>query len=1031
MRFQFSIPVLCCLFATLAGVIEPQVGFAGPLTPNESIRQMKFSKELKVELVASEPQVIDPVAIAFDEDLKLWVVEMRDYPNGPAKGEKPKSRIKVLLDKDKDGHYETAHTFADELLFATGLQPWKGGVIVTLAGEVAWLKDTDGDFKADIHETWFTGFSQDNPQLRANHPTFGPDNWIYIANGLRGGKVIAVKPEWAKNAKPVDISGKDFRFDPISGKYEAITGTGQFGLTFDRLGNRFICSNRNPCMQVVIEDRYLKRNPFLAVKRPLHDVSPAGEASKIFPISRAWTTSNLHAGQFTAACGVTFFTGTGMTTGFGESFYVCDPTGNLVHQIKTWNVGALVVESEPEKEERQPREFLASTDEWFRPVSLSNGPDGALYLVDMYRAVIEHPRWMPEELKKRQDLLLGNDRGRIYRLQERNPIIRWRSPEPVDVTDDELFEFAITSPWQVKTAQRLIIEKQDSDRARQLLQRAVAPHTRTGLPRGEFRSEEIKAALSIAAGTRSLRAEDLASVFRQATKLRPRIGDPYGRISTPLSARTLVAAVEFSEPFLERNKDLRKALSDLLNHSATLRHQIALSIGEASLDEELFSALVKVTFLDAASEPHRIAVLSSVSGSEVRLLERILARIESEKAWGKPGMRELAGDVARVIGARKKPEEVAAVRKLIADSVGLARKANVEGDGLVRRRFEMAAFRGLVSAGGHKPIDLVGEPPVETRSLMRSLFGSAAWLARDEELDREVRLEALATLGTGYARVQGQTSTLKMIFAESTDSALQSAALEGLARMRQSDLGETLLKAWPQAGLAMRRQLLNAFMATPEAAEVLATEVLEERIAAADLTPAHRTRLFRVLTGETRTALQKALAEAAPEDRREVVSRYQASLKLKGDPKNGQKLFEKNCSVCHRIGKLGVNVAPDISDSRTKTPAQLLEAILDPNRAVDANYFGYSLITNEGKVYSGIIAAETANSVTLKLQEGKTITVLRSDIDELRNTGLSLMPVGQEKNLNPQQMADLISFIKNWRYLDGRTPLGSGASTGQ
>ena len=222
----------------------------------------------------------------------------------------------------------------------------------------------------------------------------------------------------------------------------------------------------------------------------------------------------------------------------------------------------------------------------------------------------------------------------------------------------------------------------------------------------------------------------------------------------------------------------------------------------------------------------------------------------------------------------------------------------------------------------------------------------------------------------------------------------------------------------------MRRELLNAFMATPAAAEVLAREVIEERISAADLTPAHRTRLLRILQGESHTAMQKAFVEAAPEDRREVVARYQASLKLDGDAENGQKLFEKNCTVCHRIGKLGVNVAPDISDSRTKTPAQLLEAILDPNRAVDANYFGYSLVTNAGKVYSGIISAETANSVTLKLQEGKTITILRSEIDELRNTGVSLMPVGQEKNLSEQEMADLISFIKNWRYLDGRTPLG-------
>ncbi|MDA0586682.1 MAG: c-type cytochrome [Planctomycetota bacterium] len=1014
MQRAFSVSLL---FVILTGPIDSAL--AGPLSPAESIKQMVFPKELKVELVASEPQVIDPVAIAFDENLALWVVEMSDYPNGPAAGEKPKSRIKILFDQDNDGHYETAHTFADELLFATGIQPWKGGVIVTLAGEVAWLKDTDGDFKADIHETWFTGFSQDNPQLRANHPTFGPDNWIYIANGLRGGKVIAVKPEWAKDAKPLDISGKDFRFDPISGKYEAITGTGQFGLTFDQFGNRFICSNRNPCMQVVIEDRYLKRNPHLAVSKPLHDVGPAGADSKIFPISRAWTTSNLHAGQFTAACGVTFHDGYGLPSEFLSKFYTCDPTGNLVH-LTNPDYGPALITSRPPPDNV---EFLASPDEWFRPVNLANGPDGALYIVDMYRAVIEHPQWVPVELKDRRDTLSGNDRGRIYRICERNPseiIQQLFQVKPVRKQDAaSMFEGTHSRPWQAETVRRLLIQEQDDETARPLIEQTLGKEPAFGVHRRDFGTRKIASLVATAAGTGTLGEGHLLAAFRSFLELR----EP-NRNWIQSSAKSLVPAIRHSEPFLRKNQQLRTSITRLIDHSARVRYQIALSLGEATLDEATLDSLVEIALRDAASEPHRIAVLSSVSGSERKLLEQIWVRVESVKAWGRPGMRDLVGEVARVIGARKVGEEVAAVRQLIAQSVELAQKADVEGDELDRRRFEMAAFRGLVSAGGHQPVDLVGQPPQETAGSMRVLFESAAVLAVSEPRGKDVRLEALATLGTGEARVPEQASTLKRIFNESSNAELRGAALGGLARLRQDDLGATLLAAWPKAGPAMRRELLNAFMATPAAAEVLAREVIEERISAADLTPAHRTRLLRILQGESHTAMQKAFVEAAPEDRREVVARYQASLKLDGDAENGQKLFEKNCTVCHRIGKLGVNVAPDISDSRTKTPAQLLEAILDPNRAVDANYFGYSLVTNAGKVYSGIISAETANSVTLKLQEGKTITILRSEIDELRNTGVSLMPVGQEKNLSEQEMADLISFIKNWRYLDGRTPLG-------
>jgi len=155
-----------------------------PLSPSESLAQLKVAGGLRVELVAAEPQVVDPVAIRFGGDGRLWVVEMRDYPHGPAAGQPPRSRIKVLRDADGDGHYETASVFADELLFVTGIQPWRDGVIATMAGRVAFLKDTDGDGRADHAETWFAGFAEENTQLRANHPRFGLDNHIYIANGL-------------------------------------------------------------------------------------------------------------------------------------------------------------------------------------------------------------------------------------------------------------------------------------------------------------------------------------------------------------------------------------------------------------------------------------------------------------------------------------------------------------------------------------------------------------------------------------------------------------------------------------------------------------------------------------------------------------------------------------------------------------------------------------------------------------------------------------------------------------------------------
>src|SRR5947209_5704467 len=382
-----------------------------PLAPADALKGFQLADDsLKIELAAAEPEVIDPVAIRFDEDGRMWVVEMTDYPLGnPDKNGPPLSRVRVLEDKDGDGRFETSTTFADKLLFATGLQPWKGGVFVTMSGKLVYMKDTDGDGRADVNETWFEGFAEQNSQLRANHPRLALDNWIYVANGLRGGQVINRK---LGEKEPINISGMDFRFHPLTGAAEAVTGNGQFGLCFDDWGNRFNCSNRNPVRHVVIEDRYLKANPGVTVSATVNDVAAWGEQSRIFPISRAWTTSNLHAGQFTAACGVYIYRGDLLPAEFKGNVFTCDPTGNLIHREIMQPAGPTFTS----KAAYEGKEFLASPDEWFRPVNMELGPDGALYVVDMYRCVIEHPDFVPDELKRRPDLRLGDDRGRIWRI---------------------------------------------------------------------------------------------------------------------------------------------------------------------------------------------------------------------------------------------------------------------------------------------------------------------------------------------------------------------------------------------------------------------------------------------------------------------------------------------------------------------------------------------------------------------------------------------------------------------------------------
>ena len=449
-----AIVAIYLIHAGQLGVAAEGQGARPALSPQESLKQIVVDPGLRVELVAHEPNVIDPVAIRFDEAGRMWVVEMRDYPTGPTKDAPAGSRISILKDTDGDGFYETATVFADNLSFATGLQPWDGGAFVTLAGKVAYLKDTDGDDKADVNETWYTGFSQVNQQLRANHPTLALDNHIYIAAGLRGGTIADARhPE----VKPVSISGMDFRFDPLTRKFEAVTGEAQFGLTFDDYGNRFVCANRDPAIHMVLENWQLKKNPLVTVDSVLEHVVFGANYTPIFPIGRAWTTSNLHAGQFTAACGIKIYRGTALPSSMYGNVFVCEPTGYMVHREVIKPNGVTFGESFV----KHTTEFFASRDEWCRPVNMEVGPDGALYVVDMYRQIIEHPEWMPEELRQRPNLRAGNDRGRIYRVVKSDfqrpanaKLSRMKSGELVD-------ELANPNSWRRETAARLLLERQE------------------------------------------------------------------------------------------------------------------------------------------------------------------------------------------------------------------------------------------------------------------------------------------------------------------------------------------------------------------------------------------------------------------------------------------------------------------------------------------------------------------------------------------------------------------------------------------
>ena len=963
-----------------------------PVSAQESLSLFKLADpRLKVELAAAEPQVTDPVAIAFDEHGRMWVVEMGDYPNGPKPGELPLSRVRLLEDRDGDGYFETAHNFRDHLLFATGIQPWRGGVIVTLSGRVVWMKDTDGDGKADVEETWFTGFSEQNPQLRANHPTFALDNRVYIANGLRGGNVIARKSEWSRAAKPVSISGRDFCFDPLRGTYSAVSGVGQFGMTFDDFANRFVCSNRNPCQHVVLSDADIARTPWAAVASVMHDVSPPGENSHVYPLTRAWTTSTLHAGQFTAACGVTIYRGDLLGDAYSGNSFTCEPTANLVHRdalepqdatfrSKTADAGA---------------DFLASQDEWFRPVNLANGPDGGLYVVDMYRAVIEHPEWVPDELKHRRDERSGDDRGRIYRIvpaEFDRKHAKTRLSIASASTSDMVLLLDHANSWHRDTAARLLYERQD---------KSARPALETLASRGVRPQGRVLALFAL---------------------------DGLGELSTDVvlkamadgDANVRACAARLGRRWLPANRPLRDKLYELAAAEpiGRVRFEVALALGDLIDEAAAVAALARIAITDRADEWTRQAVATSVGHNAPAVFARILDGLDKSQATSNEADAALVGELAEVVGAA--PDAHAAENGL--RSLGKLIEAVASQPSDERKTGILLAGIDGLARGARRRGHSIGPLSVGLgKAALTRLMVIAARVAEHGTSSAQ-RRDAIEVLRLISAPSKAPAVLIQLAVGES-DTAVRLAALSALAGFSDPTIAKAVLANFPAESPPIRRAILDVFLSDADRTRLLLTELEARRISAAELDPSRTAQLIHVRDSDLRKRAQALLAAATPADRTQVIAEYQQALRLPSDAKRGREIFAKNCTACHRIADLGVSVAPDIGDSRTMTPAQILVDVLDPNRKIDNNYFSYTAITKEGKVYTGILATETTSSVTLRQQENKTVRLLRDEIEQLHSNGVSLMPVGLEKNINPQQMADLISFIKNWRYLDGSVPL--------
>ena len=959
-----------------------------PVEPKDALDTFRLRPGFRIELVAAEPLIRDPIEITFDENGRMFVVEMIDYSE--LRDAQPHlGRIRWLEDSDGDGQFDNSNVYADDLPWPTGVFCWDGGIFVAATPDVLYLKDTDGDGKADQRKIAFTGFASDyapyrtnqlNMQAMLNSLRWGLDNRIHGATGPNAGDVSS---PLTPDAPTLNLRGRDFAFDPRSLKLNPEAGGGQYGLSFDDRGRRFTCNNSDHIRVFMADARYTSRNPWFAFPPALVSIAADGPAAEVFRTSpeepwrvlrTQWRVAGLvpgpiegggrASGYFTSATGITIYRGDAWPAEYVGDAFIADCGSNLIHRKRLHADGVALTAQRPDDE--RGIEFAQCSDVWFRPVQFANAPDGTLYVIDMYREIIEHPWSLPPAIKERLDLNSGNDRGRIYRIVPDG--FKQRPPPRLSAASTTELVETLTHPnaWHRETAARLLYTRQERATAQPALEQLLRdPNSALGRLH----------ALYVLDGLSTLTLEHLI----------PALTDPDDRIREH--------ALALSERWLRTPgpapDELRTAVLRMVDDpSPHVRYQLAFTLGEFSHPHRIES-LATVARRDASSAWTRAAVLSSLSDGTDEMFRQVIRWFAPAEtlAASTPAAYAFLRELVEVIGAKNVGPEVNAVLEFVqqADPAVAFTLVHALGQGLQRARASLPT-------GQLEPI-----------------LSRASALADARSAPEVTRVQAIELLG--LTPFSGSGKQLLGLLRIDEAQAIQSAALRTLGRFADPDVGKALVAAWPAFTPRLRDETLPILLARPDRIDALLTAVESKSVRRNDFSSVQLDFLMNHRDSRIRSEAIRLLAGPPAPSRTAVLAQFQPALEMQGDPDRGRPIFVERCSSCHRLGGEGFLLGPDLASVRNSGKEKLLIGILDPGSEVLPQYVAYEIETHDEESLLGIIVNESTASVTLRQAYANESVIPRSQILRMRSQGVSIMPEGLEAELTPQAMADLLEYI--------------------
>lgn len=995
---------------------DPITTMQKPLSVEESMKHFVTPVGFEVKVFVTEEKLGGkPIAMNWDEQGRLWVSITVDYPNELQPAGRGRDRIVICEDADGDGVCDKVTEFADKLSIPTSILPYAGGVIVHQPPVTLFLKDTDGDGKADVRQELIRGWGSYDTHAGPSNLHYGFDGWVYGSVGYASfrGTVNGEQHRFGSGFyrfkveanRDRDAAGEPLKVTRL--EFLRSTTNNTWGLCFDEAGQLFgSTANGCPLVHMPIPNRYYEKVKGLT-PGALQNIAPDFHFE---PITNKVRQVDFHGG-FTAASNCAVYTArTYPREYWNRVAFVSEPTGHLTGTFVLQPSGA-------DYRGRLGWNLLASDDEWAAPIDAQVGPDGHVWVIDWYNFIVQHnptPRGFDTGKGAAYETpLRDKTHGRIYRVvytkakPEPRPNLKGAPPEKLVET---LKHHNLT--WRLH-AQRLLVERGNKDVVPALV-KLIEDKTvdETGLNAGAVHAVWAVAGLGAkfpyeAAGHPS------PVVRRAALAAMPKAGDADGvKDALTISATSTLVKV------LQTEKDPRVLLAAYL---AIAELPPVTEPGAVPLEVVIAAELLQLTPGDRA---RRDALLAA--------------------ATNRPGLVLAAAGVVD----KTTPEGLAAIEALAKhyatiggdDSLKVAVKLLAAKD--AKPEVAAAVVNGLAAGWpAGKPPKLTPELEADIGSLLAKVPGTsrgkltklaAAWGVKGLDVQlAEITRTALATVGdvkaTDAARIDAAKQIVELLpdddaaaaklleaVTPQTPPAVTAGIFEALAQSKSKTVGAGIVAKLKDLPAAVRPAALQMVLSRPDSAKAFLDAVekgeLRFDMLALDQKTALANHPDRVIADRAKKILAQGGGLPSP-DRQKVVEELLEVTKKTGDVGRGKKMFTDHCAKCHQYAGEGTRIGPDLTGMAVHPKEELLIHIIDPSRSVEGNYKAYRVVTADGRTFIGMLVSQSKTALEFVDPEAKRYPLPVEEIESYKETDKSLMPDGFEKQMKPDELGDLLEFL--------------------